>query len=81
MDAALLDILACPKCKGPLTLLGETNPQPDTKTAFPENVSGLSCAACQVVYPIKDNIPVLLIEEAVPKNRWDAAGTRPTPLK
>jgi hypothetical protein len=46
----LLEILACPKCKGPLTLTPEED--------------GLVCEACQVLYPIEDGIPVLLEEEA-----------------
>ena len=48
----LLDILACPKCKGPVSL----NDAGD----------GLVCATCQVVYPIKDDIPIMLIDEAKP---------------
>ena len=46
----LLDILACPKCKGDIQLT--------------ENGDGLVCSACRLVYPIKDDIPVMLIEEA-----------------
>ena len=48
----LLDILACPKCKGDVYLM--------------ENQEGLICNACKVMYPIKDDIPVMLIDEAVP---------------
>jgi len=48
----LLDILVCPKCKGDLQL---TEPQ-----------DGLICSACKVMYPIKEDIPVMLIDEAVP---------------
>lgn len=48
----LLDILACPKCKGEIHL----NEQKD----------GLVCRACKLVYPIKDDIPVMLVEEAKP---------------
>jgi uncharacterized protein YbaR (Trm112 family) len=47
----LLDILACPKCKGDLQL-NETN-------------DGLICQACRLIYPIKDDIPVMLIDEAI----------------
>ncbi len=47
----LLDILACPKCKGELHL----NDKQD----------GLVCKACQLMYPIKDDIPVMLIDEAI----------------
>jgi len=48
----LLEILACPKCKGELFL----NPAED----------GLICKACFLVYPIKEDIPVMLIDEALP---------------
>ena len=49
-DKELLDILACPKCKGDLMLS--------------ENENGLICEACQLMYEIKDDIPILLIDEA-----------------
>jgi uncharacterized protein YbaR (Trm112 family) len=47
----LLDILACPKCKGDIHLN--------------EAGDGLVCEACRLMYPIKDDIPVMLIDEAV----------------
>ncbi len=47
----LLDILACPKCKGNIHL----NDPGD----------GLICDACQLMYPIRDDIPIMLIDEAV----------------
>jgi len=46
----LLKILACPACKTPL--------------ALKENGPSLKCASCHRVYPIRDGIPILLIEEA-----------------
>lgn len=46
----LLDILACPKCKQAVKL----NEQED----------GLICDSCQLLYEIKDDIPIMLIEEA-----------------
>jgi uncharacterized protein len=46
----LLDILVCPKCKGELTLT--------------EKQDGLVCGACKLRYAIKDDIPVMLIDEA-----------------
>ena len=46
----LLEILACPQCKGPVVLS--------------ENEDGLVCRACGLVYPIRDGIPVMLIDEA-----------------
>ena len=50
----LLDILACPKCKGEVTLT--------------ENDDGLACGACKLLYEIRDGIPVMLIDEATPLN-------------
>jgi len=47
----LLDILVCPVCKKPL--------------ALKENGESLKCGECHRVYPIRDNIPILLIDEAV----------------
>ena len=60
MDNDFLAILACPKCRGPLSLLRQNAVD-----------SGLECATCTVVYPIRNEIPVLLIEEAVPKQSWE----------
>ncbi len=48
----LLDILACPKCKGDI----ELNATED----------GLICHSCRLIYEIKDDIPIMLIEEAKP---------------
>jgi uncharacterized protein len=48
----LLDILACPKCKGELQMT--------------EKQDGLVCQACKLVYPIREDIPVMLIDEAKP---------------
>lgn len=55
----LLDILVCPQCKGELTL----TPSKD----------GLICASCRLIYEIKDDIPIMLPEEAKPLT--DAAAT------
>lgn len=48
----LLDILACPKCKGDIYLneLGD----------------GLICGHCRLLYEIRDDIPIMLIDEAKP---------------
>jgi uncharacterized protein YbaR (Trm112 family) len=46
----LLDILVCPLCKEPVKLTA--------------NGQGLKCGECHRVYPIKDDIPVMLIDEA-----------------
>ena len=48
----LLDILACPKCKGDIHLN--------------EKEDGLICDSCRLLYEIKDDIPIMLIEEAKP---------------
>lgn len=50
MDARLLEILVCPVCKGPL----------DYRKAQGE----LVCKACRLAYPIRDDIPVMLEDEA-----------------
>ncbi len=55
IDAALLEMLACPACGG------EVRP---TATA-----EGLECTACGRIYPVHDGIPVLLIEESTPPRR------------
>jgi uncharacterized protein YbaR (Trm112 family) len=56
----ILDILACPKCHGPLVVVESGQAQ------------GLECAACAVIYPVTEGIPVLLVEEALPRQEWEA---------
>jgi uncharacterized protein YbaR (Trm112 family) len=51
IDRELIEILACPKCKGDIRLN--------------EKGDGLICDACRLMYPIKDDIPVMLIDEAI----------------
>jgi len=51
----LLEILACPKCKGEVIMNQSEN--------------GLVCEACSLVYEIRDDIPIMLIEEAKPLKR------------
>ncbi len=46
----LLEILRCPKCKGPVQLNSDQ--------------SGLACEQCGLLYEIRDDIPIMLIEEA-----------------
>ena len=48
----LLNILACPKCKGEVKLT--------------ENEDGLICESCGLLYEIREGIPVMLIDEAKP---------------
>lgn len=52
LDAALLEILACPACKSPLEV--------------DDPASELVCtnADCALAYPVRDDIPVLLVDEA-----------------
>ncbi|MCG8333636.1 MAG: Trm112 family protein [Proteobacteria bacterium] len=50
LNEKLLEILACPKCKGDLNLT--------------EQQDGLICPACKLKYPIREGIPVMLIDEA-----------------
>ncbi|HEY8368316.1 MAG TPA: Trm112 family protein [Thermodesulfobacteriota bacterium] len=52
LDPELLEILACPRCKGRVSLA----PAGD----------GLVCESCRLRYPIVDDIPQMLIDEAVP---------------
>lgn len=46
----LLEILACPACKA--------------KVELKEDESGLKCVECRRVYPVREDIPVMLIDEA-----------------
>lgn len=52
LSKELLDILACPKCKGNIYL----NKSED----------GLICDKCRLLYEIRDGIPIMLIDEAKP---------------
>jgi uncharacterized protein len=50
ISPALLAILACPMCKGDIRLTADEK--------------GLKCVACQRVYPLRDDIPVMIVDEA-----------------
>lgn len=50
MDKKLLDILACPICKGPLV--------------YQKNENELICKVDRLAYPIREGIPVMLEDEA-----------------
>lgn len=50
MDKTLLEILACPVCK--------------CSVLYQKQSQELVCKACRVAYPIRDEIPVMLIDEA-----------------
>ena len=52
LSKELKDILACPKCKGDLE--------------FHEDKQEIHCKPCKLLYPIREDIPVMLVEEAKP---------------
>ncbi|HSM08420.1 MAG TPA: Trm112 family protein [Gemmatimonadota bacterium] len=52
LDTRLLEIIVCPRCRGEL--------------AYDEEKSELRCPECRLVYRIDGDIPILLIDEAVP---------------
>jgi uncharacterized protein YbaR (Trm112 family) len=54
----LLEILACPACKAKVDLKADG--------------SGLKCQECKRVYPIRDDIPVMLVDEATVENEEPA---------
>lgn len=54
----LLEILACPACKA--------------KVELKQDGSALKCVECKRVYPIRDDIPVMLIDEAVVEDEESA---------
>ncbi len=52
LSPQLLAVLVCPRCKGPLD--------------YREGESSLVCARCALRYPVRDDIPVMLVDEATP---------------
>ena len=60
VDAELLEILACPNCKTPVTPVHDG--------------AGLKCGTCHRVYPITDDIPVMLVDEAIIEEPAEAEG-------
>ncbi len=50
MDKRLLDILACPTCKGPLV--------------YKKQADELICKVDRIAFPVRDDIPVMLENEA-----------------
>ncbi len=51
LNRELLDILACPRCKGEVRLNEEGD--------------GIECPSCRLTFPVRDDIPVMLVDEAV----------------
>ncbi len=62
IDPKLLEILVCPACRGDLVVV--------------EQDRGLECTACGRIYPVRDGIPVMLIDEATPPTK-DPGEPRP----
>ena len=52
LSPQLLEILACPQCKGELE--------------YREQEESLVCHRCRLRYPIRDDIPIMLVDEATP---------------
>ena len=63
IDGRLLELLRCPACYGEIHEL--------------QQGGGLECTDCGRVYPIRDGIPVMLIEEATPPTRDDSKTDSP----
>ncbi len=53
----LLEILACPKCKGDLE--------------YRQEKDVLICHRCRLVYLVKEEIPIMLVEEALSLDEWE----------
>lgn len=52
LSQELLEILVCPRCKGELE--------------YREREASLVCPACRLRYPVRDDIPIMLVDEATP---------------
>ena len=52
LSPQLLEVLVCPRCKGPLE--------------YRESEASLVCRHCALRFPVRDDIPVMLIDEATP---------------
>lgn len=64
LDPEFLELLVCPACKRELSQPAEDR---------------LVCAVCRRAYPVRDEIPVLLLDEAMPLEPADAPASAPTP--
>ena len=49
-----------------MNCMGSLEPLPSA-----EHPEGLACPACNVVYPVRDDIPIMLVDAAVERARWD----------
>lgn len=59
----LLEVLVCPACKGPLTAQ-RWQGAPEAQPAGTPAVLSLDCPRCRLRYPIVDDIPVMLVDQA-----------------
>lgn len=57
IDKELLDILACPACRTPVEMTADGQ--------------GLRCGECRRVYPIREDIPVMLLDQATVEGKSD----------
>ena len=57
LNPQLLSLLVCPICRGPVEPVNQE--------------SGLHCPACGLVYPVLEEIPIMLREEAINKDEWE----------
>ncbi|MHB0949653.1 MAG: Trm112 family protein [Gemmatimonadaceae bacterium] len=60
LSPQLLKILVCPRCKG------ELDYQQGQGSAGDPSESSLVCPACRLRYPVRDDIPIMLVDEATP---------------
>ena len=65
VDPELLEMLTCPACPGEIRLL--------------EEEKGLECGRCGRVYPVRDGIPIMLVDEAAPPRGRSGRGETGTP--
>lgn len=54
----LIEIIVCPKCRGRLSHVEQGASE------------GFVCASCALVYPIQNDIPIMLIDHAIPAAEW-----------
>lgn len=59
----LLEILACPVCHSSLEYVKQ------------QDKRGFVCRKCSLAYPIEDDIPIMLISEAIPLEEWSKGET------
>jgi len=66
LDKELLDILACPKCKGKAVVRDERGKEEikQSDLEYDEKNQRLICHNCRLKFKIEDDIPIMLIEEA-----------------